>query len=91
MGMTTFFSIAFYTATLSVIAYIHYLMGKARGREESAKVAKDYYENLLHAETEEAFTKGFNKGRYEGYNDGKREAEIVAHNKEILRKAGILK
>lgn len=27
----------------------------------------------------------------EGYNDGKREAEIVAHNKKILRKAGILK
>lgn len=91
MGMTTFYSIAFFTATYCATAYIAYLIGKVRSEEKSAKVAKDYYENLLHAETEEAFSKGFDKGRHEGYNDGKREAEIVAHNEKILRKKGILK
>lgn len=89
--MTIFYHITIFTVAYCVTAYIAYFIGKIRGEEKSAKVAKDYYENLLHAETEEAFTKGYDKGRCEGYNDGKREAEIVAHNKEILRKAGILK
>lgn len=93
--MTTFYCIAFFTATYFATAYIAYLIGKVRGEEKSAKVAKDYYENLLHVETERAFVdgykKGFAAGAQQGYNDGKREAEIVAHNKKILRKAGILK
>lgn len=89
MGMTT--CIVFFIAICGATAHIAYLIGKVCGEEKSAKVAKDYYENLLHAETEEAFSKGFDKGRYEGYNDGKREADIIAHNEKILRKKGILK
>jgi hypothetical protein len=89
--MTTFYYIAFFLVAYFAASYIAYLIGKIHGEEKSTKVAKDYYENLLHAETEEAFTKGYDKGRNEGYNDGKREAEIVAHNEKILRKKGILK
>lgn len=91
MGMTTFYCIAFFTATYCATAYIAYLIGKVRGEKKSATVANDYYETLLQIETEEAFNKGFDKGRYEGYNDGKREADIIAHNEKVLRKAGILK
>lgn len=89
--MTTFYCIAFFAVAYCATAYIAYWIGKIRGEEKSAEVTKDYYENLLNAETKEAFTKGYDKGRNEGYNDGKREAEIVAHNKEILRKHGIIK
>ena len=89
--MKIFYHITIFTATYCATAYIAYLIGKIRGEEKSAKVAKDYYENLLHAETEEAFSKGFDKGRYEGYNDGKREANIIAHKEKVLRKTGILK
>lgn len=91
MGMTTFYSIAFFTATYCATAYIAYLIGKVRGEEKGKIEARDFYECWYQSEAEEAFNKGYDKGRYEGYNDGKREAEIVAHNKEILRKAGILK
>lgn len=89
--MTTFYYIAFFAVAYFAASYIAYLIGKIRGEEKSAKMAKDYYENLIQSEAEEAFNKGYDKGRYEGYNDGKREAEIVARNKKILRKAGILK
>lgn len=89
MGMTN--CIVFFIAICGATAYIAYLIGKIRGEEKSAKMAKDYYENLIQSEAEEAFNKGYDKGRYEGYNDGKREAEIVARNKKILRKTGILK
>lgn len=89
--MTTFYYIAFFLVAYFAASYIAYLIGKIRGEEKSAKMAKDYYENLIQSETEEAFIKGYDKGRNEGYNDGKREAEIVAHNKKILRKEGILK
>lgn len=92
MGMTN--CIVFFIAICGATAYIAYLIGKIRGEEKSAKMAKDYkdyYDNLLHAAIERAFTEGYDKGRNESYNDGKREAEIVAHNKEILRKKGILK
>lgn len=89
--MTIFYHITIFTVAYCVTAYIAYFIGKIRGEEKSAKMAKDYYENLIQSEAEEAFNKGYDKGRCEGYNDGKREAEIVAHNKEILRKAGILK
>lgn len=83
--MTTF-CIAFFLVAYFAASYNAYLIGKIRGEEKSAKMAKDYYENLIQSEAEEAFSKGFDKGRCEGYNDGKREAEIVAHNKEFLRK-----
>lgn len=91
MGMTTFYYIAFFAVAYFAASYIAYLIGKVRGEEKSAKMAKDYYENLIQSEAEEAFNKGYDKGRCEGYNDGKREAEIVAHNEKILRKKGILK
>lgn len=91
MGMTTFYYIAFFAVAYFAASYIAYFIGKIRGEEKSAKMAKDYYENLIQSEAEEAFNKGYDKGRCEGYNDGKREAEIVAHNKKILRKEGILK
>lgn len=89
--MTIFYHITIFTVAYCVTAYIAYFIGKIRGEEKSAKMAKDYYENLIQSEAEEAFNKGYDKGRCEGYNDGKREAEIVAHNEKILRKKGILK
>lgn len=91
MGMTTFYYIAFFAVTYFAASYIAYLIGKVRGEEKGKIEARDFYECWYQSEAEEAFTKGYDKGRCEGYNDGKREAEIVAHNKEILRKEGILK
>lgn len=55
------------------------------------RIAEDNLEKAVRDAYEDGYKIGFTAGTQQGYNDGKREAEIVAHNKKILRKAGILK
>lgn len=60
--MTIFYHITIFTVAYCVTAYIAYFIGKIRGEEKSVKVAKDYYEKLFHAETENSFKKLSNYG-----------------------------
>lgn len=97
--MTIFYHITIFTVAYCVTAYIAYFIGKIRGEEKSVKVAKDYYEKLFHAETENSFKKtfeagykkGFADGEQQGYSDGKMFSQIAAHNESVLRKQGVIK
>lgn len=58
---------------------------------EDKRIAEDILGKAVSNAYEDGYKKGFTAGEQQGYNDGKREAEIVAHNEKILRKKGILK
>lgn len=58
---------------------------------EDKRIAEDILGKAVSNAYEDGYKKGFTAGEQQGYNDGKREAEIVAHNEKILQKKGILK
>lgn len=77
--------IIFYLITTTLILLIGLIFGKQR------RFQKDNLDKAVRNAYDDGYKKGFAAGEQQGYNDGKREAEIVACNKKILRKTGILK
>jgi hypothetical protein len=79
-------------ATISMGYHLHRCIKDKRiAADNLEKAVRDAYEDGYKIGFTAGTQQGFAAGAQQGYNDGKREAEIVAHNKKILRKAGIIK